>query len=116
MMFGPYPALVLDWHDADTCHLGIDLGFSTFLYGRDLDGKPLLSCRIFGVNAPELSTAAGKDALAFTLKLCPPGTRVTVVSHGYDKFARFDGSLTLPNGTDYAAVLLQAGHAVPYLP
>ena len=26
--FGPYPAVVTDWHDeSDTCHANLDLGF-----------------------------------------------------------------------------------------
>jgi hypothetical protein len=46
MNFGPYPAVVRDWHDGDTCHIDVDLGFGLILS---------LSCRIFGINAPELS-------------------------------------------------------------
>lgn len=113
MMFGPYPAVVADWHDGDTCHANLDLGFAVYLYGHDLDAKPVLSCRIYGINAPELSTDAGKAALAYALQLCPPGTRVTIVSHGFDKYGgRFDGTITLPDGTDFAALMLASGHAV----
>ena len=28
--YGPYPAVVTDWHDGDTAHLNISLGFSMF--------------------------------------------------------------------------------------
>jgi endonuclease YncB( thermonuclease family) len=113
--FGPYPGVVRDWHDGlgDTCHVDLDLGFFESLRAYDIAGKPRVSCRIFGINAPELSTAAGKAALAYAETLCPAGTSVTVVSHGLDKYGgRFDGSITLPSGADFAQAMLAAGQAV----
>lgn len=112
--FGPYPARVLDWHDGDTCHADVDLGFSERASAYTVDGHPQLSCRIFGINAPELSNpdGSGKAALAYAEQLCPPGTMVTVVSHGWDKYGgRWDGTITLPDGTDFAQAMLDAGHA-----
>jgi endonuclease YncB( thermonuclease family) len=104
--FGPYPAVVLSWHDGDTCHLDLDLGFALHLQGEP-------SCRIFGINAPELATAAGKAALAYAESICPAGTKVSVVSHGWDKYGgRFDGSLTLPDGSDFGTKMLAAAQAV----
>ena len=116
MNFGPYPGVVVDWHDGDTCHVDLDLGFANYELSHDLDNKPILSCRIFGINAPELSTDAGKAALAYALQLCPLGTKVTVLSHGWDKYGgRFDGSLTLPDGSDFAKKMVDADQAVPML-
>lgn len=113
-MFGPYPGVVRDWHDGDTCHIDVDLGFGEFLSSHDLDGHPVVSCRVYGINAPELGTPAGREALASALTFCPPGTRVTVTSHGWDKYGgRFDGTITLPDGSDFAALMLAAGQAVP---
>ena len=104
--FGPYPAVVLSWHDGDTGHLDIDLGFAIHLHDQP-------SCRIFGINAPELSTDAGKAALLVAEQICPVGTKVSVISHGWDKYGgRFDGSLTLPDGSDYAARMIAAGAAI----
>jgi endonuclease YncB( thermonuclease family) len=112
--FGPYPGVVRDWHDGDTCHVDLDLGFMETLRAYDIDGAPRVSCRIFGINAPELSTGAGQVAKAYAEQICPPGTHVTVVSHGLDKYGgRFDGSLTLPDGSDFAQKMLAAGQAVP---
>jgi endonuclease YncB( thermonuclease family) len=35
-----------------------------------------------------------------------------VTSHGWDKFGgRFDGSITLADGRDFAQVMLSTGHA-----
>jgi endonuclease YncB( thermonuclease family) len=117
-VWGPYRAIVSDWHDGDTCHLdALDLGFGIVLAARDIDGHPIWSARIFGVNAPELSTDAGKAALVYAQQLCPSGTRVTVLSHSLDKFGgRFDATLTLPDGRDYAAAMIEAGQAVVYKP
>jgi endonuclease YncB( thermonuclease family) len=113
--FGPYPARVLDWHDGDTCHLDLDLGFGQRLAAYSLAGKPQTSCRVYGINAPELNTDDGKAALAYAVTLCPPGTLVTVLSHGWDKYGgRFDGTVTLPDGRDFASAMLTGGHAVPF--
>lgn len=115
MAYGPYLALVLDWTDGDTAHVDIDLGFSQRVAAYDLSGKPQMSCRILGINAPELATPGGPPALAYAEELCPPGTLVTLVSHSWDKYGgRFNGSITLPGGRDFAAAMLEAGHAVPY--
>jgi endonuclease YncB( thermonuclease family) len=74
--------------------------------------------RIYGVNAPELSTPEGKVAKSFAESLLPIGLAVTVVSlkllGAFDKYGRTLGGLTLPDGRDYGTELIGAGHAVPY--
>jgi endonuclease YncB( thermonuclease family) len=113
--FGPYPGRVLDFHDGDTAHITLDLGFGVILAAYDIDSKPVTSCRVYGIDAPELATEEGKQALAFAVHACPPGSRVTVLSHGWDKYAgRFDGTITLADGQDFATVMMGAGHARPY--
>jgi endonuclease YncB( thermonuclease family) len=111
--FGPYPAIVRDWHDGDTCGLDIDLGFDHTIVTKSFDDSRRLACRIYGINAPELATAAGKAALAYAQTLCPPGTLVTVTSHGWDKYGgRFDGEITLPDKRSYGQAMIDAGMAV----
>jgi endonuclease YncB( thermonuclease family) len=107
MVFGPYPAVVTHIHDGDTCTLDIDLGFGVH--------QETLSCRFYGINAPELATVAGKDALAFLLTILKIGDAVMVVSHGFDKYGgRFDGEMTKPgDATTINAQMLAAGKAVP---
>jgi len=113
--FGPYPAEVVDIHDGDTVHLNIDLGFAQFVEAYDFGGRPLMSCRVYGINAPELSTDAGKAARAYAQTLLRPGDIVKVLSHGWDKFGgRFDGTITLPDGSDFATLMVAAGQAVIY--
>jgi endonuclease YncB( thermonuclease family) len=111
--YGPYPGVVRDLHDGDTIHIDLDLGFGIQLDSHDLDGKPVNSCRVFGINAPELSTVAGKAALAYGQTLLKPGDHVTVISHGWDKYGgRFDGEVFLADSTSYGALMLNAGQAV----
>jgi endonuclease YncB( thermonuclease family) len=113
--FGPYRARVVEVHDGDTILVDLDLGFGHVIVARDWDGKPWLACRVFGINAPELSTVAGKDARTFAQSLLPTGSRVQVVSHGWDKYGgRFDGEIDMPHFGDFAAAMLGAGHAVPF--
>lgn len=112
-LYGPYRAEVVEVHDGDTVYLNIDLGFDHLIEAKDWDGHPRIACRIFGINAPELSTNAGKAALTYARSLLPTGSVVQLVSHGWDKYGgRFDGSITLPDGRDFAAVMLQTGNAI----
>ena len=71
--YGPYPARVVAIHDGDTITFDIDLGFGIRLPGQSWAGKTMLACRVYGINAPELSTAEGKAALAYARTLLAPG-------------------------------------------
>jgi len=93
--------------------LDIDLGFDHLISGLDFDGKTRLSCRIEGINAPELNTVEGKAARDYALLLLPIGSRCLVESFGWDKYGgRFDGSITLPDGRDFGTAMMDAGQAV----
>jgi len=95
--------------------MDLDLGFGIMLAAYDLDGKPILSCRIYGINAPELNTEEGKAAKAYAEGLCPGGTKVTVVSHSWDKYGgRFDGELMLPDGRVFGDLMVANNQAVVY--
>lgn len=115
--FGPYRGLVRSWHDGDTCHVDLDLGFDEFLMSVDpFDGKQRIRCRIYGINAPELKKQEPQatEALNYAEQICPPGTFVTVTSHGWDRDGgRFDGSITLPDGSDFGQRMLAANQAIP---
>ena len=111
--FGPYPARCVRLHDGDTITFDIDLGFDHLIVGLDWDGQPRISCRVFGMNAPELATAKGKAALAFASTILKPGDLCKILSHGWDKYGgRFDGTITLPDGRDFAGTMISAGQAV----
>jgi endonuclease YncB( thermonuclease family) len=105
-VYGPYPATVAAWHDGDTCHLDTDLGFGLVLG---------LSCRCYGINAPELHDSAGPAARDYAASLAPPGSQVTVTSHGWDKYGgRFLGEIILPGGKPFSVAMVDARHARPY--
>jgi endonuclease YncB( thermonuclease family) len=105
MTFGPYPAVISHIHDGDTFTTDLDLGFGIH--------ATTFNCRLYGANAPELSTDAGKAALAYLLTIMPVGSHVTVVSHGWDKYGgRFDGTVTLADGRDLATLMIASGFAV----
>jgi micrococcal nuclease len=102
---------VIRVHDGDTLMLNIDLGFDVWTI------KPL---RLFGVNAPELSTEAGKVSRDWVQNW------ITTHNHGsgggfsvryvsWDKYApRFDGVFTCTAGHNLNEELVAAGMAVRY--
>jgi endonuclease YncB( thermonuclease family) len=108
--FGPYAGVVDLVHDGDTVNVKLDVGFDLTVYTR---------IRILGINAPELSTQAGKDARDFAQTLIKPGDDVRVMSYGWDKFGgRIDGSIQYAGADgqphDFAAEMLDSGHAKPW--
>lgn len=126
MAFRYDPAVLLRIHDGDTVAadiqlavaptspVDVDLGFNLHLRP---DGLWVVnqSVRLFGCDAPELKTRAGKKSLAFLLTLVKVGDRLALVSQGWDKYgARIDGSFTLADGRDLVATLIAAGHAKPW--
>jgi endonuclease YncB( thermonuclease family) len=127
--FGPYKATVVEIHDGDTFDVDLvlvrsrarrhvadrDLGFNV----HQVSGRGVVlerqSVRLFGCNAPELATDAGKAALAYLQTVLHVGDEVTLISHGWDKYGgRIDGSVTLSDGRDLAAVMIAADQAAPW--
>ena len=103
-----YAATVLKVVDGDTVHLEVDLG---------LDQSRKLSARLYGINAPELNTAAGKAArqhLTFLL-FGGDGPRVTVRTYKdrREKYGRYLGTL-VKAGVDVNHQMVEDGHAVVY--
>jgi endonuclease YncB( thermonuclease family) len=115
--WGPYTGLVLDWHDGDTVHMDLDLGFGTMIRAYDLKGHPVNSGRIYLINAPELGSTSNPNPAGIAsrdnaIALCPPGTLVQVTSYGWDKYGgRYDCSINLPNGLDFATLQVTSGNA-----
>lgn len=116
-----YRGKVLDVHDGDTVIFDLDVGFGIRLPGRSWSGKDQWSCRVYGINAPELGTPEGKVALAYAQTLLPLGAIVIVTSRKWiqdtgrywDAYSgRFDGDITLPDGRDFATLMVDSGHAI----
>lgn len=88
--------------DADTLEGDADLGWGVW--------KHKLHVRVDGLASPENSTEAGKAATAWAKTLLPAGTRLTLHSRWLLTFSRVVGSLYLPDGSDYRALVVAAGH------
>jgi endonuclease YncB( thermonuclease family) len=99
-------------YDGDTIYFDINQGFGTH--------QTDLRCRVTGpadkgFNAPELRVLdpAGEQAEEFAVSLLPNGTVCTVTSYEWDKYGqRYDASITLPDGRDFATVMVENGHGV----
>jgi endonuclease YncB( thermonuclease family) len=112
MSWGPYPGSVVSVHDGDTVTVALDI-HSDPGFNLALDATLTVPIRIYGINAPELSTTAGKTARDYAQTLLRPGDKVSVLSHGWDCYApRVDGDITLADGTDFATRMVESGNAV----
>lgn len=98
--------------DGDTMHTVVDMGAYIYVH------KPL---RVYGVNAPEMSTADGKTAKQWAIdwfgRHCPGG--VFVIHTGIDpedKYGRLLATIYGPDGAVFNDDIVSTGHAIPYLP
>ena len=120
-MLYEYDATVLAVHDGDTITCDVDLGFKTWLRG--------VKFRLYGINAPELSTDRGpvaRDALAGQLPgngqvtlLTLPSNAMPLSPDKVEKFGRWLATVivTQPDGTRLSLNkwMVDNGHAVPFM-
>lgn len=108
------PAVIDDWYDGDSafCHVRV---------GPE-DEQHRVEVRIEGINAVELRTTFGPEALAAARGFAPAGTQVMLVEHKREKFGRMLAKMILPDGSDFGThMLLSVASdgttplAVPYL-
>lgn len=109
-------AIALSVTDGDTVRVRIP----------DWSGTPfgVISVRVLGIDTPESQKAfakcdrelaLGQTAKNYAKQLIPPNSRLSFVYRGNDKYGgRVLGSIQLPDGRDYATVMLSAGLARPY--
>ena len=100
-----YSAKVEQVVDADTVDLLIDLGLRCSVRIR---------ARLYGIDAPERFTLAGREATTFvTVHIA--GVRSQVIVKTYkdpiDKYGRWVADLFI-NGRSLSELLIEAGHAV----
>lgn len=101
-----YQATVSRVIDGDTVVMDIDLGFSIVLHQ---------SVRLLGLNAREHDMPGGPEATANLETLLPAGQAVTLSTMKPDKYgSRYDADVTLPDGRDLSALLIQDGWAAPW--
>src|SRR6476660_809778 len=99
--------------DGDTLHCGIDLG---------CDVAITATVRFYGINAPEMSTAAGTVAKAYAADWfaahCPDGKFVlATVKDRREKYGRYLGVI-YPVGSVQSLndLMVSSGNAVAYFP
>jgi endonuclease YncB( thermonuclease family) len=97
-------------HDADTMNVVVDLGAFTYVHK---------AIRVANINAPELSTEAGKLAKAWAINwfaLNCPGGRFIIHTHldPSDKYGRFLAMIYSPAGLCFNEDIVKAGMAVPF--
>lgn len=98
--------------DGDTLHAGIDLG---------LDIATHQTIRLYGVNAPEMSTPAGVASKAWVQQWltthCPTGGfTLRTIKDKREKYGRYLGVVVAADGAVLNDDLVAAGQAVVYLP
>lgn len=71
-----YKATVIRVIDGDTLDVCIDIGFYS---------KIVLRLRLRGINAPEITTAAGRRAKRYVEKRIPPGSVIVMKTYKYDQ-------------------------------
>ena len=106
-----YAARLVRTIDADTWILHVDLGLHTWAHD--------IRIRAAGLNAPELTTEAGRDAHAWTdqwfTQHCPDSTlTVKTQKDRNDNYGRLLGTITAPDGACLNTDLLTSGHAQPW--
>jgi micrococcal nuclease len=81
-----YDAEILDVVDGDTIDVDVDLG---------LDDHQHTRIRLYGIDAPELGTDAGKSSRTWLAAQLPVGTRLRIrtIKDRKEKFGRYLGVL-----------------------
>lgn len=104
-----YAATTIRVHDADTVTVDVDLGWNVWRRAEVL--------RLHGIDAPELSTPAGKVARNWLAERLPPGTEVIVrtIKDKDDKYGRMLAVIVDdPTQPPVNQELIDAGMARPY--
>ncbi len=99
-----YEGIVTKVYDADTITVDLDMGMRIWQHG--------VKVRLFGVNAPELSTPEGKVARDAVRELMPLGMRVRILSHSFEKYGRLLGTIFVEDDVSLNQWLLESGYAV----
>lgn len=98
--------------DGDTMNVVVDLGMDIYI-------KTTL--RVLGINAPEMSTAAGKTAKQWAINWfstnCAAGTfHIATTKDRTEKYGRYLAIITAPGGEIFNNDIVNAGMAVVYNP
>lgn len=102
-----YKCKVLRVIDGDTVDCSVDLGFRISMEMR---------FRLFGIDAPELRTEAGKASRAKLLELMPEGSELIVNTQKdkQEKYGRYLGTFFDLDGNNVNVRMVMLGHAQVY--
>lgn len=98
-----YPASVVGVIDGDTLTAAVDLGFGV---------TTVQTLRLRALDAPEIETAAGREAKEFLEKILPQGSSVLIRTHRSDKYDRYLADIFV-NGEHVNQKLVDEGFAIP---
>ena len=107
-------AKILRWVDGDTVVVELDRGFEDY---------SVRTLRVDGIDAPDYrregpgSREKRDEATQFARSLAPVGLFVQLDSTKGDdteKYGRYRAKISLADGRDFAAVMIENGHAKPY--
>lgn len=98
-----YPAIVIHVIDGDTFTAAVELG---------LGFTTVQTLRLRALDAPEIETAAGREAKEFLEKLLPRGLKVIIRTRQSDKYDRYLADLFV-NGEYVNQKLVEEGLALP---
>jgi micrococcal nuclease len=102
-----YCAIIRSVYDGDTLRADIDLGFGIWQMNQPI--------RIYGIDTPELSSSEGRMARDYAKALLEGKTVVmTTLKDKKEKYGRYLAKIAMPNGEDYATLMIALGLAVPY--
>lgn len=101
-----YVATIIDHHDGDTSHCAVSLG---------LDVIVNITVRWAGIDAPEIGTPEGKEAVAYVRAILPEGSscEVRTVKDHKEKYGRSLGTF-ISDGVNINQAMVTAGHAKAY--
>jgi micrococcal nuclease len=104
-----YKATLLRVVDGDTVDVVIELGFHLRMEAK---------VRLYGINAPELSTDEGKAAKAKLIELLAQTNSLTLrtIKDRKEKYGRYLGIFVDEDGHEINARMISEGCAVPYIP
>src|SRR5689334_18636037 len=79
-----------------------------------LIGRQTVEVRYAGINAPEIATSAGRDALAYLQTILPLSFQVVTINERTEKYGRLLAWLVLPDGRCVNRLMVDSGHAVAF--
>lgn len=102
-----YKCRILRVIDGDTVDCSVDLGFRISMEMR---------FRLFGIDAPEMRTEAGKASRAKLLELMPEGSELIVNTNKdkKEKYGRYLGTFINAEGENVNIRMVMSGHAAVY--